>query len=71
MKIQFGLLDGGNKFIRFSEIETASRTPVYRKLRNTVTVRLAREDIVVNTVKESTGEFIHIDPDEEVILITS
>jgi hypothetical protein len=70
LKTTFFVLDGGDEFIQVSEIDKVSHTPVYRKLRNTVTIRLAREDVVVNAVKESTGEFFPIPRDEEVILIT-
>lgn len=69
MRVKFDLLDGGNEFIRISEIDEVSHTPVYRKLRNTVT-RLTREQEVITAVKESTGEFVSIHRDEEVILIT-
>lgn len=70
MKTTFYVIDGGDEFIRVSEIDTVAHTPVYRKLRDTVTIRLVKDDVVVNAVKESTGEFVSVSRDEEVILLT-
>ena len=70
MQTTFYVLDGGDKFIRVSEINTVSHTPVYRKLKNTVTLNLVKADDVVNAIQESTGAFATLDRDEEVILLT-